>query len=163
MRWFRNRGELGVAGLLLAAGIYVLLDTPTIRITPGQLAIGPRFFPYMVGAFLTLVAAGLIVGVVRSGSARPDTDGEAPAERPGPAAVRVAGIVAVAVVHALLLNLTGYVIAATVLFWGAATLLGARRPVRDGIIALAVASATYALFVWVLQVPLPNGPFGGDV
>lgn len=162
MSWLKSRGELGVAGLLLAAGVYVLLDTPTIRITPGQTAIGPRFFPYMVGGFLTLVAIALIVAVVRGGSARPEADGEAPAERPKIAAARIAGIAGVAVVHALLLNLTGYVIAATVLFWGAATLLGARRPVRDGIIALAVASATYGLFVWVLQVPLPNGPFGGD-
>jgi putative tricarboxylic transport membrane protein len=61
------------------------------------------------------------------------------------------------VLHLLLAERAGFVIAAAVLFWCTARAFDQRHPVRDGIAALAVSIASYVLFARVLQLSLPAG------
>jgi len=49
------------------------------------------------------------------------------------------------------------VIATAVLFWFTARAFDERHPLRDAIVALAVSTSAYLLFVRVLQLSLPAG------
>jgi putative tricarboxylic transport membrane protein len=60
-----------------------------------------------------------------------------------------------AVLHLLLAERAGFVIAASVLFWCTARAFDNRHPVRDAIAALAISLASYVLFARVLQLSLP--------
>ena len=59
------------------------------------------------------------------------------------------------VLHVLLAERAGFIIAATVLFWCTARAFDDRHPMRDGIAALAISVASYVLFAQVLQLSLP--------
>jgi putative tricarboxylic transport membrane protein len=65
------------------------------------------------------------------------------------------------VLHLLLAERAGFVIAAAVLFWCTARAFDHRHPVRDGIAALLVSLASYILFARVLQLSLPAGLLAG--
>jgi putative tricarboxylic transport membrane protein len=106
------------------------------------------------GAYPRLVLGGLVLfglAVLRHGwkagraSAGTSTLGATPL-----------ALVAVGVVlHLLLAERAGFVVAATVLFWCTARAFDDRHPVRDGIAALAISIASYVLFARVLQLSLP--------
>ena len=49
----KSKGELGFAGLLLALGVFILVDATTIEIPKAASNVGPRFFPYAVATLLT--------------------------------------------------------------------------------------------------------------
>jgi putative tricarboxylic transport membrane protein len=66
-------------------------------------------------------------------------------------------VAAGAVLHVLLAERAGFVIAAALLFWFIARAFDARHPLRDAAYALTVAVASYALFDYALQLPLPAG------
>jgi putative tricarboxylic transport membrane protein len=61
------------------------------------------------------------------------------------------------VLHLLLAERAGFVIAAAVLFWCTARAFDQRHPLRDGIAAVAVSLGSYVLFARVLQLSLPGG------
>jgi hypothetical protein len=107
------------------------------------------------GAYPRLVLGGLLVfGLAalfqlrRDRAGRPDTP---PSFDAAPVALVAAGVV----LHLLLAERAGFIIAATVLFWCTARAFDHRHPVRDGIAALAISLASYVLFARVLQLSLP--------
>ena len=61
------------------------------------------------------------------------------------------------VLHLLLAERAGFVIAAAVLFWCTARAFDRRHPLRDGIAAVAISLGSYVLFARVLQLSLPAG------
>jgi putative tricarboxylic transport membrane protein len=85
---------------------------------------------------------------------RHPTPGSTPALRArAPIALLVAGVI----LHLLLAERAGFVIATAVLFWFTARAFDDRHPLRDAIVALAVSVSAYLLFVRVLQLTLPAG------
>jgi putative tricarboxylic transport membrane protein len=66
-----------------------------------------------------------------------------------------------AVLHLLLVERAGFVIAAAVLFWLAARAFDPRHPVRDGLFAVGVSVSAYLLFARVLHLQLPSGLLAG--
>src|SRR5688572_6856788 len=105
------------------------------------------------GAYPRLVLGGLIVfGLAmlirlrkRDAVLRPSSFGAAPPAFVAPGAV----------LHLLLAERAGFVLAASVLFWCTARAFDHRHPVRDGIAAVAISLASYVLFARVLQLSLP--------
>ena len=79
------------------------------------------------------------------GGRRPETSGVVPL------ALVAAGVV----LHLLLAERAGFVIAASVLFWCTARAFDHRHPVRDAVAAIAISLASYVLFAQVLQLSLP--------
>jgi putative tricarboxylic transport membrane protein len=65
------------------------------------------------------------------------------------------------VLHLLMAERAGFVIASAVLFWCTARAFDQRHPVRDGLFAVGLSVASYLLFARVLQLPLPAGLLGG--
>jgi putative tricarboxylic transport membrane protein len=71
----------------------------------------------------------------------------------GPAALIAAGMV----IDLALMELAGFVLASTALFWLTAQAFDRQHPGRDALFALAVSAGAYLLFVRVLNVTLPAG------
>lgn len=149
-------GELGMAGLLALLGIVVLVGAGSITQPGSSNTIGPRFFPYLVGGVLVLVAVLLAIAVLRGDSAEPDGGEDVdPTRRMD---WRAIGLIVVAfTAHALLINVVGWPLAVTVMFAGVVKALGAK-----GWIAPIAAGGITSVVVWIvfvkgLGVALPGG------
>jgi putative tricarboxylic transport membrane protein len=71
-------------------------------------------------------------------------------------------IVATAIgMHVILLETAGYIIAATVCFWGTAYAFGSRKVLKDFTISLVFAVIVYFSFSKGLNINLPSGLFEG--
>lgn len=158
----RDKGELGFAGFLLALGVFIVVDTGNIRVPATANAVGPRFFPYFVGTFLIVIAVVLLVQVWRGVVGQPEEGEDVDAARHTDWRT-VALLAAVFLGHIALIEPTGWVVATAVLFFGTAWVLGARKPVRAGLIAITVAVVVYVVFDRVLGVSLPGGILEGVI
>ncbi len=138
-----------------AFGQFVDAEEARVRVILKKLGTGATTTSSIVpsGAYPRLVLAGLVIfGLAALGrawrSAASSTDAS-----PGLAPL---GLVATGVVlHLLLAERAGFVVAATVLFWCTARAFDNRHPVRDAVAALAISLASYVLFARVLQLSLP--------
>ncbi|SEG94175.1 putative tricarboxylic transport membrane protein [Nonomuraea solani] len=153
-RWWRP--ELGLAVVVLALGVLVVIGTLDVSAAASQLGLGPRFFPMLVGGAMVLIGLFYVVDVVRGGHGDPeeseDVDTEAPTDW------RSVGLVSgIFLAFAALLNVLGWIVGATLLFFGLSVALGAEHKLRAGGIAVVMGVATYVLFVHGLGVTLPGG------
>jgi len=158
-------GELLLVAALGALGVFVLVGAGSIRVPGSTNTVGPRFFPYLVGALVVTVALALAVQVLRGRSAPPE-QGEDVATGTSTDWRTVALVIAGFAAHALLIDVIGWPLAAAALFVVVALALGARRPVRTVASGLVLAVVVWLVFVLALRVALPGGPldwvvFGG--
>ncbi|MFI7706230.1 tripartite tricarboxylate transporter TctB family protein [Nonomuraea sp. NPDC049480] len=131
----------------LAAAVVVLAQAFAIPRGDGYQAVGPRAFPLLVGCGLAVVA---VIGVVQAFSGGTEAAEEIHWPSVGMLVAALAG-------YALLLVPAGYWQATTVFFAVVARVLGSRRPVRDVLVGLVLALATYFLFDRLLGITLPPG------
>ena len=126
----------------------------------GSSIISPQTFPYMVSAFTTLVGLGLIMEVLRGRLGTPE--GDEPGDPFVGANFKTMAIIATAIsLHVILLEIAGYVIAATVCFFGVSYGFGSRKYLKDLGISLAFALIVYFAFTKGLNINLPSGFFEG--
>ncbi len=126
----------------------------------GSSIISPQTFPYMVSAFTTLVGLGLIMEVLRGRLGTPE--GDEPGSPFMGANFKTMAIIATAIaLHVILLEIAGYVIAATVSFFGVAYGFGSRKYLKDLGISLVFALIVYFAFTKGLNINLPSGFFEG--
>jgi len=152
----RNWGEVALSTLLLLLGVYLVVGAGSITVPGSSNTVGPRFFPYLVGAATILVGGLLAVRVLR-GDQGPAEDGEDidPTAR---TSWRSVGIIALAfLAHALLINVVGWPLAVTLMFGAVAWALGARGVVRPLLAGGIVSVVVWLLFVKALGVLLPGG------
>ncbi|MEV0996253.1 tripartite tricarboxylate transporter TctB family protein [Nonomuraea sp. NPDC050202] len=154
-RW---RPELGLAVVVLVLGVLVVVGTLEVSAAASQLGIGPRFFPMLVGGAMVLIGLFYVADVLRGGHGDPeeseDVDAAAPTDWRSLALV--SGIF---LAFAALLDLLGWIVGASLLFFGLSVALGAEHRLRAAVIAVVMGVATYLLFVNGLGVNLPNGVF----
>ena len=159
-RW--RRPELGLAVVVLGLGVFVIAGTLDVSAAASQLGIGPRFFPMLVGGAMVLVGLFYVIDVLRGGHGDPeeseDVDVDAPADW------RSVGLVSgIFLAFAALLNVLGWIIGASLLFFGLSLALGAEHKVRAAVVAVVMGIATYLLFVKGLGVSLPGGLLRGVI
>lgn len=159
-RWWRP--ELGLAVVVLALGVLVIAGTLDVSAAASQLGIGPRFFPMLVGGAMVVVGVFYVIDVLRGGHGDPeeseDVDVDAPADW------RSVGLVSgIFLAFAVLLNVLGWIIGASLLFFGLSVALGAEHKLRAAVVAVVMGVATYLLFVKGLGVTLPGGPLQGVI
>lgn len=157
----RDRSELGFAALLGAVGVLVFVDASGLH-QPESRAdqVGPAVVPYCVAVLLIACAAWLAVEVLRGhrGEAEEGED----IDLSHPIAWRtVVPLLAVLLGNVLLIDLLGWVISGALLFWGTVWSLGSRHYVRDAVVAVSLALATFYGFYSGLGIPLPAGPLQG--
>jgi putative tricarboxylic transport membrane protein len=151
-----HSGELLISLGLLALGSFIVYETQGIAETQGYAQVGPRLFPYIVGAGLALCGAVLgwqsIFGGWRN----------VPLDQPGHDAPdwTAFGIVSAGIVlHMIVIGYAGFVLAGALLFALVARGFGSRRPERDAVIALVLATVVYLIFTRALGLKLPAAPF----
>ncbi|GAA2213143.1 tripartite tricarboxylate transporter TctB family protein [Nonomuraea monospora] len=154
-RW---RPELGLAVVVLVLGVLVVIGTLDVSAAASQLGVGPRFFPMLVGGAMVVIGLFYVADVLRGGHGDPeeseDVDAAAPTDW------RSVGLVSgVFLAFAALLDLLGWIVGASLLFFGLSVVLGAEHKVRAAVVAVVMGVATYLLFVHGLGVNLPGGVF----
>ena len=129
-------------------------------IPQGSSIVSPQTFPYMVAAFTSLVGFVLILDVLRGRLGTPE--GDEPGDPFLGANFKTMAIIAAAIgLHVILLEIAGYVIAATVCFFGVSYGFGSRKYLKDFGISLAFALIVYFSFTKGLNINLPSGFFKG--
>ena len=129
-------------------------------IPQGSSIVSPQTFPYMVAAFTSLVGFVLILDVLRGRLGTPE--GDEPGDPFVGANFKTMAIIAAAIgLHVILLEIAGYVIAATVCFFGVSYGFGSRKYLKDFGISLAFALVVYFSFTKGLNLNLPSGFFKG--
>jgi putative tricarboxylic transport membrane protein len=152
----RNTGELVMAVLLAALGVYLLIDAGAIAVPGSSNTVGPRFFPYAVGALTLVTGVGLAFRVLR-GDRGPADDSE-DVDPDAPTDWRAVAVIAVAFgAHALLINVIGWPLAVALMFAAVSWALGAVGVVRPFLIGLALGCVAWIVFVKALNVALPGG------
>jgi len=150
-----GKGELVFAGSLFLVSLIVFWDTHRLILPTNNTVVSPRTFPYAVATLLALAAIGVIVEVLRGNVAVPEgADSNSSFER---ADYRTMFIIVAAIgLHVFLLERTGYIISATISFWGVAYAFGAKKMARLGLISLIFAAIVYFSFTNLLGIQLPK-------
>jgi len=129
-------------------------------IPQGSSIISPQTFPYMVAIFTSLVGFVLIIDVLRGRLGTPE--GDEPGDPFMGANFKTMAMIATAIaLHVILLEIAGYVVAATVCFFGVSYGFGSRKYRKDFGISLAFALIVYFSFTKGLNINLPSGLFEG--
>jgi putative tricarboxylic transport membrane protein len=160
-RRLRGRSELGVALLLLAVGVVVLVDAARLPTDLAQRGpVGPKAVPVVVGVLLLLVALLLTRDVLRGGHG--EAEGGEDVDLSEASDWRTVLLLAGAfLLNVALVERAGWVISGAVLFFGSAYALGSRHLVRDPLIAVALSVGSYYLFAVGLGIGLPAGVLEG--
>lgn len=131
-----------------------------MQVPQGSSIVSPQTFPYMVAFFTSLVGIGLFIEILRGRLGTPD--GNEAGDPFVSANFKTMAIVAIAIaLHVILLEITGYVIAATVCFFGVSFGFGSRKYLKDLGISLVFALIVYFSFTKGLHINLPSGLFEG--
>ncbi|PYE53241.1 tripartite tricarboxylate transporter TctB family protein [Deinococcus yavapaiensis] len=153
-------GDLALALGVVALGAFFLVETFMIDVNPGYARVGPRFFPLLVSFGLLGVGVILAIGALRGERAQPAAEEDADPD--APTNWRSIGWLTLGLVaHMLLLNVLGFVLASTVLFWCAARGFHSTWIVRDLVVAVLLSVVVYVLFTHGLGLTLPPGLLKG--
>ena len=155
----RQAGPLAVAAGVIGLGLVLLVGAFGISGEAAYAGVGPRAFPVLVGGALTLLGLILAVAIRRGMVLTPESGEDVDATLE--ADVRPLGwIVAGLALSVVLLERAGFPVTGALLFTLTARAFGSRRLVRNALIGLLVATATYVVFARGLGVSLPGGPLG---
>ncbi|MGP9527498.1 MULTISPECIES: tripartite tricarboxylate transporter TctB family protein [unclassified Glutamicibacter] len=157
----KKRVELLFAAFLLLVGIIVFVDASQLHATYSQAdAIGPKAVPYLVSGILVLSSIALSITVARGNLAEGDEGEDVDLSQPSDWKVLVP-LLGFFVLNLLLINWAGWVISGTILFFGVATSLGARRWALTAVISLVLAFGSFYGFYLGLGIKLPAGILSG--
>jgi putative tricarboxylic transport membrane protein len=153
-------GELAFAGSLLLLGIIVLIDTKNMLVPPGSGSVGPQVFPTIIGSFIIIVSIALAVEVLRGNYGQPEGTefGEIHSKTDWKTLGMVSGSI---LTYPFLIESAGFVVASTVVFFGVGFAYGARKLLKNFLIALIFALVVYLSFTKLLNVNLPAGILDG--
>ena len=153
-------GELAFAGSLLLLGVIVLFDAKNMLVPPGSGSVGPQVFPTIIGIFIILVSIALTVEILRGNYGKPEGTefGEIESKTDWKTLGMVTGSI---LTYPFLIESAGFVVASTVVFFGVGFAYGARKLVKNLLIAIIFALVVYLSFTKLLNVNLPAGILKG--
>lgn len=152
-----NPGELMVSIALAALGIFVIAGTQDISSGGGYSQVGPRAFPYVIGAGL-LIIGGILSWQAVSGGWRNVPMDDSHEE---PDWIAFAILSTAVILHMASIAWAGFILASTFLFTLVARGFGSNRLVRDILVGLALSTIAFFIFTRGLGLNLPSGLFGG--
>jgi putative tricarboxylic transport membrane protein len=154
-----DKAQYGLAAVLAVVGVWTVVDARGLNVGFGD-PIGPRVFPYVVGAVL-LVLAGLLAVATARGDVPEAEEGEDVDLTTRPDWLTVAKLVGVMLLNLLLVNILGWAITGALLFAGCAWALGSRTLLRDLLVGAVLSVSSWYFFYVVLDVPLTPGILDG--
>ena len=149
-------GELAAALALAVVGVAMIIDTQSIRVLATANAVGPRFFPYVVGGAATLIGVWLAIAVFRGDRAASEESEDVDLNQKTDWKT-LAMLAGTFVGYLLIITPVGYLLSTMLFFGGSAFALGARRPRSLILTTLLVPLATFLIFTRLLGIYLPNG------
>jgi putative tricarboxylic transport membrane protein len=154
-------GQYLVVAVLVLVGGFLVYSALTLPVGFAKVdPVGPRFFPMVIGIAALVLAVILAVAIPRGSKGEADAGEDVDPDAPGD--WRTVGLLVVLFLAMILLvNPLGWVIMSTLFFGGAATILGSRHYVRNFIIGLILALASFYAFYSGLGIPLPAGILDG--
>lgn len=151
--------EVVVAVGVIALGAFTIADATRINVPLSSNVVGPRVFPYAVGATLLVAGTAVLVEAARGRLGPPeggeDVDADAPTDWG-----TLGKVVAAFALHVAVVDRLGWALAGALLFALVAWALGA-HPVKASVAGVVLGFAVQALFVSGLGVTLPAGIFEG--
>lgn len=154
-----DRAQYGLAIVLALVGLWTIIDARGLNVGFGD-PIGPRVFPYVVGTSMivlgVLLALATARGDVAEGEEGEDVDLTSPADW-----LTVGKLAGIMMLNVLLVNVLGWAVTGGLLFAGCAWALGSRTLVRDLVVGVVMAVATWYFFYVGLDVPLAPGILDG--
>ena len=156
-----DKAQYIVCVVLVAVGAFLLYDALTLEAGFAKVdPVGPKLFPMVIGIVLILLAVVLAIAIPRGSVGEADAGEDVDPNTPGD--WRTVGLlVGLFVAVIVLINPLGWVIVGTMLFAGAATILGNRHYIRNLVIGLALSLISFYAFYSGLGIPLPAGVLDG--
>lgn len=161
-RQWAGKSALVMPVLLLAFGGFLVYGIADMKVADDSEVFGPKAFPALTAAFCFVIAALLIVSILRNSEVpEPLVDEHGKPIGAMASNWRAAGItIGSFVVFAVLLIPAGWIIAGAVVFWGVTVGLGGTTYLRNLLIGLAMSSIVQLVFAGLLGLSLPPGVMG---
>lgn len=154
-----DRAQYGLAALLLVLGAYTIYDATTLKVGFAD-PVGPRVFPYVIGAVMVVLGILLAVATSRGDRGEPE-EGEDVDLSAKPDMVTVLKLVAILVFNIATIDFLGWAITGVILFAGCAWALGSRTLLRDLVIGIVLSVGSWYFFYSGLDIPLSPGILDG--
>ena len=150
-----------VCVVMVAVGAFLIYDAMSLEAGFAKVdPVGPKLFPIAIGSVLILLAIVLAVAIPRGSVGEADAGEDVDPNTPGD--WRTVGLlIGLFVAVIVLVNPLGWAITGTLLFAGAATILGNHHYVRNIVIGAALSVASFYAFYSGLGIPLPAGILDG--
>jgi putative tricarboxylic transport membrane protein len=154
------KSELAFAGSLFALGFVVFVDTVREKLPAFNLTVSPKLFPYTISTLLMLLSAILFVQISRGNNAIPEglQEGD-PIEKSDFKTFLI--VLASLFAFLILIESAGFIVAASVTFFGITVAFENKRHIRAAILGTIFIVIIYLSFTRFLNVPLPAGIFKG--
>ena len=147
-------------GSLFLLGVLVFWDTYRVEQPAFNLTVSPKVFPYAISLFLMILSLTLAVKILKGDLAIPE--GLTPDDEVKPSDFKTFGIVLASLFAFLLLvERAGFVVAASVTFFGITVAFGDKKHLKTGVFGTLFIFLVYMAFTKFLNVPLPAGILKG--
>ncbi len=147
-------------GSLFLLGLIVFWDTARTELPAFNLTVSPKVFPYAIAILLMVLSAILFIQVLRGNIAVPE--GNEPGDPIDKSDYKTFGIVIASLLsYLLLIERAGFVIAASITFFGITVAFDNKRHARAAIFGTIFIAVIYFSFTRFLHVPLPAGILKG--
>jgi putative tricarboxylic transport membrane protein len=143
-------------GSLFLLGLIVFWDTARTELPAFNLTVSPKVFPYAIAVGLMILSATLFIQVLRGDVAVPE--GLEPGDPVEKSDFKTFGIVIASLfAFLLLIERAGFIIAASITFFGITVAFGNKRHGRAAIFGTLFITVIYYSFTHFLHVQLPAG------
>ena len=155
----RDLAQLGLAAVTAVVGAYTIYDASTLQVGFAD-PVGPRIFPYAIGAGLLITSVLLVLAALRGDV--PEAEGGEDVDLHVKADwVMVAKLVGIIGVTIATVGFLGWAISGAILFAGSTWALGSRTLVRDVLVGCVLSVASWYAFYVGLGIPLSAGILDG--
>lgn len=148
-----KRIDVGVGIVLCIFSVIIYWYAEQQYAGRGVNTYGPEFFPQVLALMLFLASASLIIQAFRGNALKTlekiDKQGF----------VRATITLIIAIAYVFLMNVLGFYLSTIIFLFVVMTFLGQKKLWIRVLVTLAVATAVYSLFHYLLKIPLPEGIF----
>lgn len=154
------KSELAFASSLFAVGLIVFIDTWRSVLPAFNLTVSPKLFPYAISTYLMVQSLVLMVRIVMGDVAEPESmDGLEGSDKTD---FKTFGLVLGSLLaFVLLIERAGFIIAASVTFFGITVAFDNKKPGRAALFGTIFVTVIYLAFTKFLNVQLPAGILKG--
>ena len=151
-----GKSELTFVGSLFLLGFLVFWDTVTKELPAFNLTVSPKVFPFAIAFLLMGLSALLIVNILRGDRAIPE--GLEAGDAIEKSDYKTFSLVLASLfAYLLLIERAGFIIAASITFFGITVAFGNKKHLRAAVFGTLFITVIYYSFTHFLNVQLPAG------